>query len=85
MGSFAANSGSSATTSADDSEDEHIEGKGKLFLRPVLLRSFLASVLLKYSLRLAARVIRHAVVFSLKKIFPFSALYRRFLSFVPVF
>ena len=46
MGSFAANSGSSATTSADDSEDEHIEERGKLFLRPVLLRSFLASVLL---------------------------------------
>ncbi len=34
IGSFAANSGSSATTSAEGSEDEHIEEKGKPFLTP---------------------------------------------------
>ncbi len=34
LGSFAANSGSSATTSAEGSEDEHIEEKGKPFLTP---------------------------------------------------
>jgi hypothetical protein len=31
MGSFAAKSGSNATTSAEGSENEHIEEKGKLF------------------------------------------------------
>ena len=40
MGSFAANSGSSATTSAVGSDDDQIKEKGKLFWRPVLLRSF---------------------------------------------
>ncbi len=40
MGLFAANSGSSETTSAEGSDDDHIEENGKLFLRPVLLRSF---------------------------------------------
>ena len=39
MGSFAANSGSSATMSAEGSDD--VEETGKMFLRPVLLRSFL--------------------------------------------
>jgi hypothetical protein len=34
MGSFAANSGSSATTSAEGSEDEQIEDTGKLFFTP---------------------------------------------------
>jgi hypothetical protein len=46
MGSFAANSGGSATTSAEGSEDKHIEEKGKLFLRLVLLRSFFVSLVL---------------------------------------
>jgi len=58
MGLFAANSGINATTSAEGNDDEHIEEKGKLFLRPVLLRSFFVPLVLLYSLRLAARVIR---------------------------
>jgi len=63
MGSFATNSGSIATTSAEGSDDECIENYGKHFDAGVF-HSFSAP-LLQYSLRLDARFLRFCCMVSL--------------------